>query len=45
VDRGTKYSVVITGKSEMAVMPAGNAVLLHHRAVYILIDCSVISTG
>ena len=45
VDRGTEYSVVSTGKREMAVMPAGTAVLLHNSAVDTGTDFSVISTG
>jgi len=29
----------------MAVLPAVTAVLLHHSAMNILTDCSVVSTG
>jgi hypothetical protein len=37
--------LLVQGKGEMGFLPAVTAVLLHHNALDILTDCSVVSTG
>jgi len=45
MDTWTDCSFVSTGQKEMAVLPAVNAVLIHHSAVDKWTDCNVVSTG
>jgi len=42
---GLTVVLLVQGRGEMAVRSAVAAVLLHHSAVDIWTDCSVISTG
>ena len=42
---GLTVVLLVQGRGEMAVLPAVTAVLLHHSAMDILTDCSVVSTG
>jgi len=37
--------LLILGRGEMAFLPADTAVLLHHSAMDIWTDCSVVSTA
>jgi hypothetical protein len=37
--------LLVQGRREMAVLPEVTAVLLHHSAMVIWTDCSVVSTG
>ena len=37
--------LLVQGRKEMAVLPAVTAVLLHHSAMDIWINCNVVSTG
>jgi len=41
---GLTVVLLVQGRGEMAVLPAGTAVLLHHSAMDNWTDCSVIST-
>jgi hypothetical protein len=42
---GLTAVLLVQGRGEMAVLSAVTAVLLHHSAMDIWIDCSVVSTG
>jgi hypothetical protein len=42
---GMTVVLVVQGRGIMAVLPAVTAVLLHHSAIDIWTDCSVVSTG
>jgi hypothetical protein len=37
--------LLVQGRREIAVLPAVTAVLVHHSAIDIWTDCSVVSTG
>jgi hypothetical protein len=42
---GLTVVLLVQGRGEMAVLPAVTAVLLHHSAMDIWTDCSVVNTG